>query len=637
MKRFLLISLVFIMIVMIIAMSACGEVKTENSGKIVLKSVENLSEYVVVRGENCSQETTTLVTSLRKTINEATGASVAIKTDYYNNKYEILVGATKRQQSIEAMEGLRYYDYTIKKVGNKIVVVGGSDEALANAIELFKKQFIDAENKTIYIPSGDGYTYVGKYTFDKLTIDGIDFSEFKLVNNSYYTDSVKYFRDLFGASLAEHEGDMVDGEHYFILDGSELIAHKYSVKVENGNIIIRGSAHSIYDALDCFKNTVLKSADRNIEIASGMSYEGSTGKKEIYTKDQLAKVIEKVYENPNQIIIGEQTKGLHETAVEESIQLFKDATGEMPGIIGIDLGCYGFDLPRTTEMQWSAYICDMVDYAADGGIITASAHWENPSGNLAGHWDSCRGNLGYDNTLASYEQAFTDLITEGTEYNDFFKNELESNARFFKALEENGVPIIWRPLHEANGNWFWFCIGQQEHWLDAEYLIDVWHYVYDYFENECGLTNLYWCYGPNCSPNVTDVRGSTMSTTYLYPGDEYCDMVGADWYTSGNMEITQGENYLALTDLSRKPGAITEFGTAGSLLAEKIEDQPSLYDSMDMYSALYELTKEGYSFVYLLTWGGRWGVPAMSRGDELMQTDLCIGQAEVKAMFDSLK
>ena len=228
-------------------------------------------------------------------------------------------------------------------------------------------------------------------------------------------------------------------------------------------------------------------------------------------------------------------------------------------------------------------------------------------------------------------------LTEGTEYNDFFKNELESNARFFKALEDNGVPIIWRPLHEANGNWFWFCIGQQEHWLDADYLIDVWHYVYDYFENECGLTNLYWCYGPNCSPNVTDVRGSTMSTTYLYPGDEYCDMVGTDWYTSGNMEITQGENYLALTDLSRKPGAITEFGTAGSILAEKIEDQPSLYDSMDMYSTLYELTKEGYSFVYLLTWGGRWGVPAMSRGDELMQTDLCIGQAEVKALFDSLK
>lgn len=128
-----------------------------------------------------------------------------------------------------------------------------------------------------------------------------------------------------------------------------------------------------------------------------------------------------------------------------------------------------------------------------------------------------------------------------------------------------------------------------------------------------------------------------MSTTYLYPGDEYCDMVGVDWYTIGNMEIMQGENYLALTDLSRKPGAITEFGTAGPLLAENMEDQPSLYNCMDLYDNLRKLADSGYSFVYLLTWGSRWGVTPMGRGDELMKNDLCLGQAEVKALFDSLK
>ncbi len=630
--------LVFLALFVIFSLGSCGGKKDDNSGKIVLKSVENLSQYVIVRGENCSKEITTLVTSLRKTINEVTDASVSIKTDIYNSQYEILVGETKRQQSTDAMANLRYYDYTIKKVGNKIVVAGGSDEAVTNAIELFKNQFIDSKNKTIKIPSGDGYTYIGNYAFDKMTVDGVDFGEFKLVNNSYYKDSVEFFRDLCGTSIIEHEGDMVDGEHYFILDGSELIEHKYSIKVENGNIIIKGSAHSIHAALEYFGNDIAKNESKIVELSSGLSYEGSTGKKEIYTKEQLAAVIQKVYDDPDQIIIGEQTKGLHETAIEDSIKKFTDATGEMPGIIGIDLGCYGFDLPVTTEMQWSAYICDMVDYAAEGGIITASAHWANPSENRdPNDGAKCRGRFGFDNSLEAYEQAFTDLITEGTEYNKFFKNELESNARFFKALEENGVPIIWRPLHEANGSWFWFCTGQGGHWLDADYLIDVWHYVYDYFENECGLTNLYWCYGPNWSANVKDIRGNTMSTTYLYPGDEYCDMVGVDWYSSGNMEITQEDNYLALTDLARKPGAITEFGPGGSILAESIEDQPSLYSSMDMYDDLCELTEDGYSFVYLLTWGDKWGIPAMSRGDELMQTDLCIGQAEVKAMFDALK
>ena len=632
------IALLALSLLMILALVACGEEKTnENSGQIVLKPIENLSEYVIIKPKESSSEESLMITKFKKAINEATGASVAVKTDDSVSEYEILIGATAREESVNVLKELRSEDYTVRKIGNKIVIAGGNSESLVKAIELFQNQFIDSEKKVVKIPSGAGYTYKANYIFDKLTVDGVDFGEFKLINNSYI-DSVELLTELCGTPITLHEGEPVDGEHYLILDGSELIAHKYSVKIENGNIIIRGSAHSIHNALDYFKNNVLKSDSKTIEISSGVNYEGSTGKKEIYTTDQLAKVIEKVYENPNQIIIGEQTKGLHETAIEESIQKFKDATGEMPGIIGIDLGCYGFDLPVTTEMQWSAYICDMVDYAAEGGIITASAHWANPSENW-GDDAKCRGRLGYDDSLEAYEQGFIDLITEGTEYNDFFKNELESNARFFKALEDNGVSIIWRPLHEANGNWFWFCIGQSGYWLEPEYLIDVWHYIYDYFENECGLTNLYWCYGPNWSANVKDSPDSsgTRSTTYLYPGDEYRDMVGVDWYTAGNLEITTNTNYLNLTDLSRKPGAITEFGPGGVTMAENIEDQPKYYNSMDLYNNLYELVRKEYSFVYLLTWGSKWGIPAMGRGDELMQTDLCIGQAEVKAMFDALK
>ena len=58
---------------------------------------------------------------------------------------------------------------------------------------------------------------------------------------------------------------------------------------------------------------------------------------------------------------------------------------------------------------------------------------------------------------------------------------------------------------------------------------------------------------------------------------------------------------------------------------------------MDLYGNLFELTRDGYSFAYLLTWGGSCGIPVMGRGDELMQTDLCIGQAEVRAMLEALK
>lgn len=174
-----------VLILVCVAFSACGDNAGVNGGAVGLMPIDNLSEYVIVRGENSSNDITMLVTSLRKEINDATGASVAVKTDYYTSQYEILIGETKRQQSIDAMEGLRYYDYSIKTVGNKIVVVGGSDEALVQAVGLFKRNFIDSEKKTIKIPAGKGYTYRAKYALDKLTVDGVDFSEFKIVNQSF--------------------------------------------------------------------------------------------------------------------------------------------------------------------------------------------------------------------------------------------------------------------------------------------------------------------------------------------------------------------------------------------------------------------------------------------------------------------
>ena len=626
-----------VLILVCVAFSACGDNAGVNGGRVGLMPIDNLSEYVIVRGENSSNDITMLVTSLRKEINDATGASVAVKTDYYTSQYEILIGETKRQQSIDAMEGLRYYDYSIKMIGNKIVVVGGSDEALVQAVGLFKRNFIDSEKKTIKIPAGKGYTYRAKYALDKLTVDGVDFSEFKIVNQSF-ADAEAFsagFNLVCGFSPEINELKMLDDEHYIILDGTELVEHKFSIKFENGNVVIKGSSHSIDDAMEYFRSNMLKSDKKTLKLTAKDNYEGSTGKKETYTKEQLGNVIQQLYDDPNTIAFGEEIDvGKTPTVIEDSIVAFKETTGEMPAIMGIDLACYGLDLTLKDDLYLSSYICDIVEYVSGGGIITASAHWENPSqtGEIR-----VRGRFGTEDTREAYEKAFTDLITDGTEYNEFFKKELEVNARFFKALEENGVSIIWRPLHEANGNWFWYCIGQNDTYLDAKYYVDMWHYIYNYFENECGLTNLYWNFSPNYSENVSDSPTTRMSTTYLYPGDEYCDMVGVDWYSNGNLEISIGYNYLNLVDLSRKPGAINEFGPNGGILADKIADQPALYDCMDMYDDVYELIGDGHSFAYLLEWCGKWGISALGKGDELMQTDLFIGQAELKAMFDAIK
>jgi mannan endo-1,4-beta-mannosidase len=87
-------------------------------------------------------------------------------------------------------------------------------------------------------------------------------------------------------------------------------------------------------------------------------------------------------------------------------------------------------------------------------------------------------------------------------------------------IDGEPIPMIFRPFHECNGNWFWW---------GAEYLTpdeykDLFRYTIDYLCGERGVRNFAFCYSPN-GP-LTD-RSAYISR---YPGDEYVDIVGLDYY-----------------------------------------------------------------------------------------------------------
>jgi len=598
--------------------------------------------YTAIRSDTSDEKTTKAFSTFVNAVEDMTGTRLPITTDWVKrgediptDTREILIGITNRIESQEIASTLRWNDYVIKVVGNRLVIIGGSNDALHAAVEFYCDNLIDSKNKCLLIPAGDGYEYRGTYMFDKFTIDGVDIGEFALYNNSLA--DIKPFAaaigSIFGTELPVTAFQNSSG-HYIILDGTGLIADEYSYIVENGNLTIRGSRDSLPRAIEAFTANFLPSlggGDYNLTAAD--NFTGSTGKKEIYTKAQLMQLLTDVYADKNHIIIGEQSVGTAPDVLADTIRTFAEATGEEPGILGIDLACYGLDIMRQSDLNWSGWICDIVNYCAEGGIVTASSHFDNPSAPAS----RVRGLFGSIDTKEGYEQAFRDLITEGTEYNTLFKKELDANARFLKTLGDNGVTVIWRPLHEANGSWFWFCTTQNGKTMDAARLIDLWRYIYDYYTKELGLDNLIWNHSPNTSSNIDDKPGGTMSTTYLYPGDEYCDMVGLDWYSSGKLEITSGDNYGKLLKLSGKIGAITEFGPTGSILAEEMARQPALYDSMDLYNDLTVLRNHGYSFAYLLTWTSKWSIRAMGRGDEFMQAEMTLGREDVKAMFSKMK
>lgn len=91
-------------------------------------------------------------------------------------------------------------------------------------------------------------------------------------------------------------------------------------------------------------------------------------------------------------------------------------------------------------------------------------------------------------------------------------------------MQEAGVPILWRPLHEASGGWFWW--GAE----GAETYKKLYIMLYDMLTNEYGLNNLIWLW------NGQDGD--------WYPGDEYVDIVGIDIYAGERAYSSQSEAFL---------------------------------------------------------------------------------------------
>lgn len=341
----------------------------------------------------------------------------------------------------------------------------------------------------------------------------------------------------------------------------------------------------------------------------------------MYTKERLLDFFKEIYADKNKLIIGEEMSNYHEM-VSKTLERFKKNTGKYPGILGLDIR-YA-NLHSLGEKGIANVVKELTEYAEKGGIITASAHMSNPlNDNIEKH--DYRGVLGFDNE-------WKQLYTKGTKINEVFTRELSHMADFLEALKKNGVPVIWRPLHEANGNWFWFCIthkdadGNNVH-VSEEIYINVWKYIYNYFTDERGLDNLLWEYGPNIVGDAAaDMKGGMTPVLYGYPG-EYCDLVGFDWYSGGNYEIADNSAYKQLASTG-KPFAFAEWGGPRAKLDEG-QKQEDVFTAEDMLGIIRRLAEDGYSATYLMTWTSPGTINEMTKGDVLMNADGILGMEDI--------
>ena len=219
-----------------------------------------------------------------------------------------------------------------------------------------------------------------------------------------------------------------------------------------------------------------------------------------------------------------------------------EETGKYPAILGLDMMDY---TPSRVELGTKSNAVERaIEFNEMGGIVTFCWHWNAPTAYMKNGTDE-NGNPRWwgafytANTDFDIEKVMNGEDQEGMAY---IVRDIEEIARQLKRLEEAGVPVLWRPLHEASGGWFWW--GAK----GAEAYKKLWIYLYQELTYTYGCNNLIWVFnGQNDE---------------WYPGDEYVDIIGEDIYPGERVYSPQTARFKQAVDYTdaNKIIALTENG-----------------------------------------------------------------------------
>ncbi|MEQ8471767.1 MAG: glycosyl hydrolase [Marinoscillum sp.] len=235
----------------------------------------------------------------------------------------------------------------------------------------------------------------------------------------------------------------------------------------------------------------------------------------------------------------------------------KEAIGSYPAVIGWDVGSRlntdtNIDQVRFDNMRkWVKTAYKM------GSVNTFSWHLDNLT----------TGSNSWDKT-----PFVSDILPGGAKHTEYLE-QLDLLADLFKSFKAgfSAIPIVFRPWHEHNGDWFWWGKGN----TSEEDYIALFRFTVDYLKDEKGLHHILYAFSPDRSRLKLD---TIPEQNYLwgYPGDDYVDIIGIDNYgdvgRQGGFDSPEKqaeyfvESLKLITRIARDKGkvaALTETGLEG--------------------------------------------------------------------------
>jgi mannan endo-1,4-beta-mannosidase len=227
----------------------------------------------------------------------------------------------------------------------------------------------------------------------------------------------------------------------------------------------------------------------------------------------------------------------------------KSVTGSFPAMVGVDFSGFSgrpaVDIEKAKKSLWKI----VVDTYNRGGVTTAAWHFSNPASEGGFYWKE------------GVSVAAMSLIKPGGSKHEEYKKILENIADFAHSVKGNDgklAPMIFRPYHEFDGDWFWW--GKP--YTSREDFIAVWQFTVSYLKDTLGVHNFIYAFSPDNKFN------SEEEFLERFPGNDYVDLVGMDNYgdfgRDGNYNVERAITKLKIVSdygiKNNKLAALTETG-----------------------------------------------------------------------------
>lgn len=402
--------------------------------------------------------------------------------------------------------------------------------------------------------SGKGYVVgIGERQNWKVTFD--------LPSNQYYNISIKVASEKKVKNGLAVNGDKIsefttDGSKKFeTLSFDNILLNKgstdISIEVEDGKIEI--------------DSVTIKASDEISKLNLSIKNPKLTNKNADYNAQALYNYLCDNY--GKKVILGQHdTVG---TTAESS--LINSVTGKFPAIRFGDMTMFT-DKTYTSDNE----IPCAIKWAKSGGIVGYMWHWDAPSGGR-----SCYA----DDTKFDLKKAVTKIDIANKSISELKKlkkkgkisaeclalvEDIDTISEQLGKLQDNGIAVLWRPLHEASNGYFWW--GQ-----DAQSYKWLWKLMYKRQTQYHKLNNLIWVW--------------SAQNANWYVGNDYCDVLSVDVYNNSNNDGQVNSLIFLKNICGTKPISIGECGAFPSI--QSIADQKAMWSYIGQWGGKFLMTDDG--------------------------------------------